>query len=76
MIREHLERARRGEAGRADPLTPREQEIVKLIAEAENNDQITELLFIKRAMQPEVLQHLGAQPHRDAAHARGGQPRR
>jgi DNA-binding NarL/FixJ family response regulator len=48
LIREHLERARRGEAGRADPLTPREQEIVKLIAEAHNNDQIAELLFISK----------------------------
>jgi DNA-binding NarL/FixJ family response regulator len=48
LIREHLERARRGEAGRADPLTPREQEIVKLIAEAQNNDQIAELLFISK----------------------------
>lgn len=48
LIREHLERARRGEAGKADPLTPREQEIVKLIAEAQNNDQIAELLFISK----------------------------
>jgi DNA-binding NarL/FixJ family response regulator len=48
LIREHLERARRGEGGRADPLTPREQEIVKLIAEAQNNDQIAELLFISK----------------------------
>jgi DNA-binding NarL/FixJ family response regulator len=48
LIREHLERARRGEAGRADPLTPREQEIVKLIAEAHNNDQIAALLFISK----------------------------
>jgi DNA-binding NarL/FixJ family response regulator len=48
LIREHLERARRGEAGRADPLTPREQQIVKLIAEAQNNDQIAELLFISK----------------------------
>lgn len=48
LIREHLERARRGEAGRTDPLTPREQEIVKLIAEAHTNDQIAELLFISK----------------------------
>jgi DNA-binding NarL/FixJ family response regulator len=48
LIREHLERARRGEAGRADPLTPREQEIVKLIAEAYSNDQIAEVLFISK----------------------------
>jgi DNA-binding NarL/FixJ family response regulator len=48
LIREHLERARRGEAGRVDPLTPREQEIVKLIAEAHNNDEIAEQLFISK----------------------------
>jgi DNA-binding NarL/FixJ family response regulator len=48
LIREHLERARRGETGSADPLTPREQEIVKLIAEAHNNDQIADELFISK----------------------------
>jgi DNA-binding NarL/FixJ family response regulator len=48
LIREHLERARRGEAGKPDPLTPREQEIVKLIAEAQNNDQIAKLLCISK----------------------------
>jgi DNA-binding NarL/FixJ family response regulator len=48
LIREHLERARRGETARVDPLTPREQEIVKLIAEAHNNDEIAELLFISK----------------------------
>ena len=40
LIREHLERARRGESARTNPLTPREQEIVKLIAEAHTNDEI------------------------------------
>ena len=48
LIREHLERARRGETAKADPLTPREQEIVKLIAEAHTNDEIAELLFISK----------------------------
>jgi DNA-binding NarL/FixJ family response regulator len=48
LIREHLERAHRGEAGRADPLTPREQEIVKLIAEAHTNDEIAEMLVISK----------------------------
>ena len=48
LIREHLERARSGEAGRTDPLTPREQEIVKLIAEAHTNDQIAAMLFISK----------------------------
>ena len=48
LIREHLEHARRGETGKVDPLTPREQEIVKLIAEAHTNEQIAELLFISK----------------------------
>ena len=45
-------RAPRARAGggtsHADPLTPREQEIVKLIAEAHTNEQIAELLFISK----------------------------
>jgi DNA-binding NarL/FixJ family response regulator len=48
LIREHLERARAGGTSHADPLTPREQEIVKLIAEAHTNEQIAELLFISK----------------------------
>jgi DNA-binding NarL/FixJ family response regulator len=48
LIREHLERAKEGAAGHADPLTPREQEIVKLIAEANTNEQIADLLFISK----------------------------
>src|SRR5205814_323112 len=34
LIRDYLERARAGEAVREDPLTPRELEIVQLIAES------------------------------------------
>jgi len=48
LIREHLERARRGETTGGDPLTPREQEIVKLIAEAHTNDEIADMLFISK----------------------------
>jgi DNA-binding NarL/FixJ family response regulator len=48
LIREHLERARQGDSAHSDPLTPREQEIVKLIAEAHTNEQIAELLFISK----------------------------
>ena len=40
--------ARRGEPARADPLTPREQEVVKLIAEAYSNEQIAEALVISK----------------------------
>lgn len=63
LIREHLERARRGEAGRADPLTPREQEIVKLVAEAHSNDEIAGLLVISKKTverhRANVLEKLG-----------------
>jgi DNA-binding NarL/FixJ family response regulator len=48
IVRDHLERARRGEPARVDPLTPREQEIVKLIAEAYSNEQIAEELVISK----------------------------
>jgi DNA-binding NarL/FixJ family response regulator len=48
LIREHLERAKEGGTGHPDPLTPREQEIVKLIAEANTNEQIADLLFISK----------------------------
>jgi len=48
LIRDYLERARRGEAVPKDPLTPREQEVVKLIAEAHTNDEIAEMLVISK----------------------------
>ena len=48
IVREHLDRARRGEPARADPLTPRELEVVKLIAEAYTNDEIAEELVISK----------------------------
>ena len=44
LIRDYLERAGRGEATPEDPLTPRELEIVKLIAEAHTSDEIAETL--------------------------------
>lgn len=46
IVREHLERARRGEPARVDPLTPREREIVALIAQARTNDEIAGALGI------------------------------
>jgi DNA-binding NarL/FixJ family response regulator len=48
LIRDFLRRARDGEAIPEDPLTPRELEVVKLIAEAHTNDQIAALLDISR----------------------------
>ena len=48
LIRDYLVRAREGDATPTDPLTPREVEVVKLIAEAHTNEQIAELLVISR----------------------------
>jgi DNA-binding NarL/FixJ family response regulator len=46
LIRDYLERAREGGEEAADPLTPRELEIVKLIAEGYSNRRIAEELVI------------------------------
>ncbi len=48
LIRDYLDRVRDGQAGREEPLTPRELEVVKLIAEAYTNDQIAGALVISR----------------------------
>jgi DNA-binding NarL/FixJ family response regulator len=46
LIRDYVKRARDGEEPRADPLTPREVEVVKLIAESNSSRQIAETLVI------------------------------
>jgi DNA-binding NarL/FixJ family response regulator len=48
LMREYLERARAGEAHHAELLTPREEEIVKLVAEAHTNEEIGEMLYISK----------------------------
>jgi DNA-binding NarL/FixJ family response regulator len=48
LVREYLEQARRGEAAPTDPLTPRELQIVKLIAEGRTSDEIAADLVISR----------------------------
>ena len=48
LIREYLDQARRGETAPADPLTPRELQIVKLIAEGYTSDEIARELVISR----------------------------
>jgi DNA-binding NarL/FixJ family response regulator len=46
LIKDHLERAKRGEAVPADPLSPRESEIVKLVAEGLTSKEIAATLLI------------------------------
>jgi DNA-binding NarL/FixJ family response regulator len=46
LVREHLERAKRGEIARNDPLTDRETQVVKLIAEGHSGREIAGLLHI------------------------------
>ena len=48
LIRDYLTRVRAGEAVPEDPLTPRELEVLKLIAEAYTSDQIALELKISR----------------------------
>jgi DNA-binding NarL/FixJ family response regulator len=48
IVRDYLERARSGEAVPEDPLTPRELEVVKLIAEGHTSDEIARVLVISR----------------------------
>jgi DNA-binding NarL/FixJ family response regulator len=48
LIRDYLDRARAGGAPPPDPLTPRELEIVKLVAEGNTTDEIADTLVISR----------------------------
>jgi DNA-binding NarL/FixJ family response regulator len=63
IVRDYLERAQRGEQTPRDPLTARELEIVKLIAEAHSNDEIAALLVISKKTverhRANILQKLG-----------------
>ena len=63
LIRDYLERARGGEATPEDPLTPRELEVVKLIAEGHTSEEIAGQLFISKKTvdrhRANVLEKLG-----------------
>jgi DNA-binding NarL/FixJ family response regulator len=48
LIRDYLDRASRGEATPEDPLTPRELEVVKLIAEGYTSEEIADHLVISK----------------------------
>lgn len=63
LIREHLEQQQADPGGPDDVLTPRELEVVKLIAEAYTNDEIAEQLVISRKTverhRSNILERLG-----------------
>jgi DNA-binding NarL/FixJ family response regulator len=63
LMREYIERARAGETMREEMLTPREEEIVKLVAEAHTNEEIGAMLHISKKTverhRANVLEKLG-----------------
>ena len=63
LMREYLDRARSGESTQGEMLTPREEEIVKLVAEARTNEEIAALLHISKKTverhRANVLEKLG-----------------
>jgi DNA-binding NarL/FixJ family response regulator len=64
LVREYLDRARRGETlASQEPLTARELEVVKLVAEAHSNDEIAAMLVISKKTverhRANVLEKLG-----------------
>jgi DNA-binding NarL/FixJ family response regulator len=62
LLREHLERVRAGET-RRDLLTPREEQVIALVADARTNDEIAALLGISKKTverhRENVLEKLG-----------------
>jgi DNA-binding NarL/FixJ family response regulator len=60
LVRDYLDGARRGEAPPKDPLTPRELEVVKLIAEGHTSDEIAaQLVLSKRTVEVHRAKILG-----------------
>ena len=63
LVREYLQRARHGESMSDDPLTPRESEIVKLVAEGYSSREIARTLTISEKTverhRANVLEKLG-----------------
>ena len=48
LVKDYLERARQGEEIPSDPLTPRELEVIKLIAEGLTSEEVGETLVIAK----------------------------
>jgi DNA-binding NarL/FixJ family response regulator len=74
LIRDYLERAAAGEEDVVpeDPLTPRELEVVKLIAEGQTSEEIAEALIISRKTvdrhRANVLEKLGMRNRVELTH--------
>jgi DNA-binding NarL/FixJ family response regulator len=64
LVRDYLERPPRDGDGPRDPLTPRENEVLKLIAESHTSKEIAELLVISEKTverhRSNILEKLGA----------------
>ncbi|CAM5719237.1 MULTISPECIES: response regulator [Streptomyces] len=69
LIRNYLDRARRGEEAPDQVLTPREEEVLKLVAEGHSSKEIAELLFISvktvQRHRANLLQKLGLRDRLD-----------
>jgi DNA-binding NarL/FixJ family response regulator len=72
LVRDYLERARRGEPTREDPLSPRELEVVKLVAEAYTSEEIAETLVISKKTverhRANILEKLGMRDRVELTH--------
>jgi DNA-binding NarL/FixJ family response regulator len=66
IVRDYLERLKRGEIDDTDPLTPRETEVVKLIAEGRTNREIAgELVIAEKTVERHRANVLGKLGMRD-----------
>ena len=68
LVRDFLDRAREGDATPEDPLTPRELQVLKLVAEAHTNDADRR----RAGDQPQDRRAPSREPHGQARHARPG----
>jgi DNA-binding NarL/FixJ family response regulator len=69
LIRNYLDRARRGQEDPDQILTPREEEVLKLVAEGHSSKEIADLLFISiktvQRHRANLLQKLGLRDRLD-----------
>jgi DNA-binding NarL/FixJ family response regulator len=72
LVRDYIDRASRGEATPEDPLSPRELEVVKLIAEGQTSEEIAAQLFISKKTvdrhRANVLEKLGMRNRVELTH--------